>query len=200
MSTLIDIAAVVEDDLSLAVLERVIDSCGRRFRIVLPLVERGFGNIRRSIVKYRQASHVLPHFVLTDLDSGECAMDLRRRWSADNLPETMLFRVAVRETEAWLLADQGSFAAFAGIPAVKVPRAPDTLPDPKQTLINLVRRSRFRRLAAEVVPPVGSPVPIGPLYNERLSAFVREQWNPETAATCSPSLERTYRRLQTFLR
>jgi hypothetical protein len=200
MSTPIDIAVVTEDDLSLAVLERVINSCGRSFRITLPLVERGFGNIKRSIVKYRQASHVLPHVVLTDLDKSECAADLRNKWGAVNLPETMMFRVAVRETEAWLLADRKSFANFAGIPPSKLPAAPDTLLDPKQTLINLVRRSRFRRLAAELVPPVGSQVSIGPLYNERLAAFAREHWSPEAAVSCSPSLERTFRRLQTFLR
>lgn len=196
----IDIAVVVEDDLSLAVLGRVIDSSGREFRITRPFVERGFGNIKRSIDKYRQASRVLPHIVLTDLDNAECVVALRRAWDAETIPKTMLFRVAVRETEAWLLADQASFAEFAGIPIKKVPAWPDELADPKQTLVNLIRHSRRRRLAAELVPVQGSRVPIGPLYNERLSAFVRDVWDPEAAATCSPSLKRTIERLNGFLR
>jgi hypothetical protein len=200
VSTPIDIAVVVEDDLSLAVLERLIHSSGRPLQITLRLVERGFGNIRRSIVKYRQASHALPHVVLTDLDSGACAGELRREWGVEHLPDRMIFRVAVRETESWLLADQRAFAAFAGIPTVKVPATPDALVDPKQTLVNLVRRSRFRRLATELVPANGSVASIGPLYNERLSAFAREQWDPDAAASCSPSLARTRERLQTFLR
>ncbi len=195
-----DIAVVVEDDLSLAVLERIISSSSSSLRITRRLVERGFGNIKRSITKYRQASHVIPHVVLTDLDNAECAATLRRGWKAESLPETMLFRVAVRETEAWLLADQASFARFAGIPAKKVPLWPDALPDPKQALINLVRNSRSRRLAAELVPAQGSRVTIGPLYNERLAAFAREQWRPAAAAECSPSLHRTIDRLSSFLR
>jgi len=195
-----DVAIVVEDELSLAVLRRVIDYSPRKFRVTRTFVERGFGNIKRSIRKYSQASHVIPHIVLTDLDNAECVVEFRKAWAADNLPETMLFRVAVRETEAWLLADQTSFAEFAGIPVKKVPALPDTLADPKQTLVNLVRHSRSRRLASELVPPPGSRVPIGPLYNERLSAYVREHWNPEAALDCSPSLRRTIDRLGSFLR
>lgn len=180
MSTPIDIALVAEDELSFAVMECVLLRCGRSFRVTLPRIERGFGNIKRSVSKYRAASLVLPHIVLTDLDNGQCAASLREEWGAGagNLPPTMMFRVAVRETEAWVLADRRAFASFAGIPAIKIPQTPDAIDDPKRTLINLVRRSRSRRLAAELVPPAGSSVQIGPLYNERLVAFVRQQWDP----------------------
>lgn len=195
----LDIALVVEDDLSLALMERVLAGCDRPFRIVLPSVERGFGNIKRSVAKYRNASQVLPHVILTDLDSAPCATELRERWGAVNLPETMLFRVAVREVEAWLLADRSGFARFAGIPVVKLPAVPDDVADPKQVLINLVRRSRSRRLAAEIVPAVGSKAPVGPLYNERLIGFVREHWALQRALSHSPSLQRTLGRLAQFL-
>lgn len=200
MSTPIDIALVAEDELSFAVMERLLRQCGRPFRVALPRIERGFGNIKRSLDKYRNASSVLPHVVVTDLDNAECAVTLMKSWGAVNLPKRMMFRVAVRETEAWLLADRRAFATFAGVPLAKITQAPDMLPDPKQTLINLIRRSRFRRLAAEVVPAAGSSVPIGPLYNERLVAFLREQWDPTQALCNSPSLERTVIRLQQFLR
>lgn len=195
----LDIALVVEDELSRAVMERVLASTGRGYTIKLPLVERGFGNIRRSVAKYRNASHWLPHVILTDLDEVECAPTLRKQWGVAQLPDSMLFRVAVREAEAWLLADRHGFAAFAGISANKVTQQPEDLRDPKQTLINLVRRSRNRRLASELVPAVGSALPMGPLYNERLSAFARNDWNVNTAKTVSPSLLRTIDRLQTFL-
>ncbi|WP_162577967.1 DUF4276 family protein [Variovorax sp. PBS-H4] len=191
---------VAEDELSFAVMECILLRCGRTFRVILPKIERGFGNIKRSINKYREASLVLPHVVLTDLDNAECAASLREEWGAENLPPTMMFRVAVRETEAWVLADRQAFATFAGIPPIKIPQAPDTVDDPKRTLINLVRRSRSRRLAAELVPPAGSSVQIGPMYNERLVAFVRQQWDPLTALSNSPSLERTFTRLQQFMR
>ena len=195
----ISIAIVAEDELSMAVAERIVDASGRSFVVSRRLVERGFGNIKRSIKKYRQASHVVPHLVLADLDRTECPALLRRQWYAEDLPGSMLFRVAVREIESWILGDCSGFARFASIATNKVPVAPEILSDPKGVLIGLVRRSRNRRLAAEMVPAHGSSVPIGPLYNERLGSFVRDRWNLETAAGACPSLKRMQARLITFL-
>ena len=169
-------------------------------QVKLLKVERGFTVIRKSISKYRNASHVLPHVVLTDLDLAVCASELRAQWGVSQLPPAMLFRVAVREVEAWLLADRAGFAEFAGIAATKVTQQPESLRDAKQTLINLVRRSRNKRLASELVPPTGSAVSIGPLYNERLSAFARSGWDVTAAMASAPSLERTVARLHTFLK
>lgn len=199
MQEFVEIALVVEDELSRAVMERVLSSTGRGFTVKLPMVERGFGNIRRSVTKYRNASHWLPHVVLTDLDQAECPLALRQQWGVAQLPASMLFRVAVRETEAWLLADRLGFASFAGIAANKVTSQPEHLADPKQTLINLVRRSRNRRLTAELVPATGSALSIGPLYNERLGAFALHSWDVDAAKAASPSLNRTIDRLRTFL-
>lgn len=193
------IALVAEDELSMAVMERVVLSSGRPFVIARRLMERGFGNIKRSVQKYRQASYVLPHVVLTDLDNADCPASLRRAWGAVGLPDAMLFRVAVRETESWLLGDRNGFATFASVPKNKMPARPEDLPDPKAALLGLARRSRRRRLALELLPPQGSAVSIGPLYNERLSAFARDLWDIDSAATICPSLQRTRERLRTFL-
>jgi hypothetical protein len=195
-----DLAVVVEDDLSLAVLDRILSSSSRQFKITRPFVSRGFGNIKRSINTYRQASRIIPHIILTDLDNAICAASLIRDWKAENLPASMMLRVAVREVESWILADQESFSKFAKIPKKKIPLSPDLLADPKQTLVNLVRHSSSRRLAAEIVPAAGSRAQIGPLYNEKLSTFVLGQWDPVVAAASSPSLLRTRGRLETFLR
>jgi len=172
---------------------------GRPFLVGRRLVERGFGNIKRSIVKYRQASHVLPHVVLADLDNADCPATLRMQWGASDLPRSMLFRVAVREVESWLLGDCDGFSAFTSVPKNKVPQSPEQVANPKELLVNLVRRCRNRRLAAELVPRPGNSVPIGPLYNERLIAFVQSQWNVETATVACPSLQRARLRLGSFL-
>ena len=200
MAARLEIALVVEDALSLGLMERIMVHTGRSYSVLRPLVERGVGNIRKSVPKYLTASRALPHVVLVDLDQSACAVQLRQQWGLAALPKPLLFRVAVRESEAWVLADRDGFAAFAGIPVNKVPSAPESLADPKQELINLVRRSRNKRLAAEVVPAQGSAVSIGPLYNERLGQFVRECWDVDAAMTRSPSLARTFARLQTFLK
>lgn len=193
-----NIAVVVEDDLSLAVIEQVVGQSHQSIHIARALVERGFGNIKRSMEKYRNASNVIPHMVLTDLDQEECPIALRRAWGCENLPDTLIFRVAVREIEAWLLGDAEAFSIFAGIPSNKIPAAPETLADPKQVLINLIRRSRNRRLAAEIVPAQGSRVSIGPLYNERLCGFVKGQWRALVAAQRCESLARTIDSLKRY--
>ena len=200
MAQPLEIALVVEDVLSLVLMEKVLAHTGRGYTVLRPLVERGVGNMRKSVPKYLSASRALPHVVLVDLDQTPCAPQLRGQWGVATLPRSMLFRVAVREAEAWVLADQEGFARFAGIPINKISPAPESLADPKQALINLVRRSRNKRLAAELVPAQGSAVSIGPLYNERLGQFVRECWNVDTAMAHAPSLARTFDRLQTFLK
>jgi len=200
MSQSLEIALVVEDALSLAVMERLLTFSGRGFVVTRPLVTRGAGAIKNSIAKYRQASHALAHIVLTDLDEVTCPPSLLAQWGVTHIPPTMLFRVAVREVEAWILSDRAGFASFSGVAANKVPHQPESLRDPKQNLINLVRRSRNRRLATELVPPTGSSGPIGPLYNERLGAFARTDWNVAAAMANAPSLSRTMARLETFLK
>lgn len=193
------IVVVVEDELSLALMERIVASSGQRFSIARRLIERGFGNIKRSVGKYRSASAVIPHVILTDLDQARCAAFLLKEWGASDLPASMLFRVAVREVESWILGDRHGFASFASIAFNKMPQEPEGLIDPKQTLVNLVRRSRNRRLATEIVPAQSSRAQIGPLYNERLAQFVHQSWDLEAACAACPSLQRTRERISTFL-
>ena len=197
---MIPIALVAEDDLSMAVVKRVVLVSGQRFSVARTFVERGAGNIKRSVLKYKNSSHVFPHVVLTDLDAAMCPSALRTQWGAVDIPERMLFRVAVRETESWLLGDRVGFANFAGIPLNKMPVNPEALPDTKNALLGLVRRSRNRRLAAELVPPVGSCAHIGPLYNERLIPFVSDDWDIDAASANCPSLQRMRTRIEGFLR
>lgn len=194
------IALIVEDDLSLAVMQKILAFTDRGYTVLRPLVERGVDNIRLSLAKYRNASRALAHVVLVDLDTAPCAAALRAQWGLTTLPDAMLFRVAVREVEAWILADRAGFASFAGILPTKITQAPETLLNPKQALINLVRASHNSRLSKEIVPLQGTSMSKGPLYNERLGAFVREKWNVAAAMEAAPSLKRTVDRLKTFLK
>lgn len=200
MQRSLEVALVVEDVLSLYVMEKVMNHSERGYTVVRPLVERGVDNIRKSILKYRNASHALAHVVLADLDNAPCASSLRQEWGVAVLPDAMLFRVAVREVEAWLLADRTGFARFAGIPVSKVTHAPETLADPKQALINLVRQSRNRRLVSQLVPEQGTSMSKGPLYNELLGQFVRDRWDVAAAMERAPSLQRAVDRLKHFLK
>lgn len=131
-----------------------------------------------------------PWLVLRDLDHDEpCAGALVARL----LPEAatrMCFRIAVRETEAWLLADRDRIAAYLSVPASLVPSEPERLDDPKQALINLARKSRKRILREDLVPLEGSTAQVGPGYLAQVSEYVSGPWRPEVAARTSQSLAR----------
>ncbi|CAN5726255.1 hypothetical protein BH11PSE13_BH11PSE13_26850 [soil metagenome] len=198
-SRALDVALVVEDELSLAVMLKVLAFSERGYTVLRPLVERGVDNIRKSLTKYRNASRALAHVVVVDLDEAACAPLLRAQWGLVTLPDRMLFRVAVREVEAWLLADRAGFANFAGILPSKISQTPEALSDPKQALLNFVRSSRNRRLVQEIVPKQGTSMSKGRLYNERLGEFVRNEWDVATAMQAAPSLQRTVMRLKDFL-
>lgn len=194
------IVVAVEDELSASVIKKLIDHERPDIDIDRVINARGFGQLKVGIEKFCNASRTIPHVIMTDLDRYPCVMALRTNWRALHLPSSVLFRVAVRETEAWLLADREGLSQFLQIDLKKIPAMPEMENDPKQLLINLARRSRRRRLCEELVPEPGSVAPIGPYYNERLSQFVCETWDPEAARIIAPSLDRTLRRLSTFLR
>jgi hypothetical protein len=192
------VVLVVEDALSEAVMRRIITDAGDHLAVDRPIVTQGSGTMRRDMPKYRAASRAVPHIVVADLDQVRCAVDLRRQWQAMTIPDTMLFNVAVRETEAWLLADQEGVAVLLGIATNRVPRHADEERDPKRALVNLARRCRNRRLRDELVPAEGSVNQVGPVYTARMSSFVAGSWSVRRARTASPSLARAIDRIGAF--
>jgi hypothetical protein len=158
----------------------------------------GFGNIKNRLENFRNASNVIPHIVMTDLDTYSCPPDLLKDWCVGVLPARMLMRIAVREVESWLLADRSGIANLIKVPVVKIPSLPDELPDPKQVLLNLARHSRSRRFVSEFVPATGSKAKHGPAYNQHLSRFAAQDWDSSRAALASPSLQRSMRRIKEF--
>ncbi len=193
-----EVQLVVEGELDGAVLSKVVEQFGNGLSICRVLLMRGCEKIRSDIPRFKNASNVIPHVVLTDLDQNECAPSLMKAWGVDNNKENLLFRVAVREVEAWLLADREGFAKYLNLPVSKMPLYPELENDPKQTLLNLVRKCKKRRLVGELVPAAGSSASIGPLYNARMGEFVRDCWNIERAITNSDSLSRAVKRISTF--
>lgn len=197
MTILVVIA--IEDELSEAVLRKLIEFSGRDIVVDRAFNARGNSQLKNRIANFKSASHVLPHVVLTDLDRYPCAPELLDDWNAVNLPSRMLFRIAVREIESWLLADRAGIAEFLNVAVNKVPDNPEAEIDPKRTLINLARRSRRRRLSQELVPAQGSAAPIGPLYNSRMTEFVNTNWDIAAARGRAQSMDRALSRLSTFM-
>ena len=110
----------VEGNLDEAVAERLITLCGGQPGKVSP--KQGRPYVLEHIGGYNEgARYGGIWFVLVDLDlKPDCAPEL----VAEALPEPadgMCFRVAVREVEAWLLADRAGFAKWAGVRASLIP-------------------------------------------------------------------------------
>ncbi len=193
-----DCLLVVEDAPSEAVLRRLVSLAGHTLKVTTVFRAGGFGQIKSRIANFRNACHVVPHIVMTDLDTYPCVPDLLKDWKIGKLPDRMLMRVAVREVESWLLADRDGIAKLIQVPAVKIPAYPDELPDPKQVLLNLARKSKSRRFASEFVPADGSKAKHGPLYNQHLTAFADKLWDSRHAELASPSLKRAIHRIKEF--
>jgi hypothetical protein len=185
---------VVEDVIQEQVLRRVVATTkGLVVDRVHGLCGAGFvdANIRRYA---RAASHV-PFVIARDLDAAECAPALAARLLPERTHPGLLLAIAVREVEAWLIADRVSLASFLGAPGMD--RAdPESIADPKQFIVRAAAGSRSRNVRRDLVP-VGRAV-VGQLYNRRMVEFIRNHWRVEVAAKSAPSLGRLLTRLETF--
>ena len=102
----IPVNLATEDELSEAVLRRLLDHADRGYAIGTAYGRRGFGYLRRTITGWNRAAQFVPFIVLTDLDRRPCPTELIEDWLREARHPNLLLRVAVREVEAWLLADR----------------------------------------------------------------------------------------------
>ena len=111
----------IEDELSEAVLRRIIEHTGRGYAIGTAYGRSGFGYLKSTIGGWNRAAAGVPFVLLTDLDDFECPMALIEDWLAVPRSANLIFRVAVREVEAWLLADHTNFSRFLGVQETALP-------------------------------------------------------------------------------
>lgn len=193
----IPINIVFEDDLSDYVLTKILNSFGNKYHIGYTYNCHGNGDIKTNIRGYNEAAISTPFLVLTDLDRYPCPPELIADWIPFQTNANFIFRIAVKEVEAWLLADYESFSEFTGVSQKIFTRNPESLSDPKEYLINIARRSRKRELREDIVP-IDDQATIGPNYNGRLMEFVNEHWDIERAIQRSRSLEKAYNILENY--
>ena len=193
----IPINIVVEDELSEALCYKIMLSSSITYHIGATYGKCGYGYIRKKISGFNNAAKGTPFLVLADLEA-QCAPKQINEWL--NIPKhhNLLFRIAVREAESWLLADRSGFASFLNIKKELIPTNPDGINDPKKLLINLAKQSRRRTLRQAIVPISGRTARIGPDYNGQLSYFVSNMWNISEAMENSESLRRTVKALNKF--
>ncbi len=157
----------------------------------------GKAKLKKRINGYNNAAHHSLWFVLVDLDNEICAPELRNEWfSKISEAAYMCFTVAVREAEAWLLADRDSIAKFLYVAREKIPIDPEKIEKPKEFLVELARKSKAKSIREHIPPRPGSGRQVGPGYTKKLIDFVSKQWNIETARKNSNSLDRAIDRIK----
>lgn len=192
-----DIRYAVEGSTDEPLARRLIGTVGMNPRATL--IAGGKPKLDPKLPGYNAAARHSAWLVLRDLDhddAGSCVPDMVQKLLGGLPSGGMCFRIAVREAEAWLLADAGSFAQFFGVSKAKVPRDVESLSDPKQSLVNLCRGSRKRAIREGMVPRQGSRRDVGENYRIFVSEFVEDAWDPQQARLASASLHRALRALE----
>jgi len=194
------ISAAVEGILDEVVLRRLIEGLGAFPGSVYGKNGKSF--LLEKLNAYNQAARFVPWVILIDLDhDADCAPPFLQSCLPNPAPY-MSFRVAVREIEAWLLADRESLARFLSVGVSRIPHDPENLDSPKSTMVEIARHSRRRDVRENMVPRPGSGRKIGPAYTSLLIEFARDPengWRPNVAAKSSDSLNRCIHRLEQLI-
>lgn len=195
MTAQLHFALATEDELSESIGIRLIHEIANA-SVGLKLRRGGNGYLRSSMSKFSQISQNTPLLIITDLDNKPCASSLIADWKQGVTFSTgMVFRVAVREIESWILADRAGLADLFNLNENKIPCDPDSLADPKKALLDLAGLAP-RSIRNLLVKKQGAIASQGLGYNSILCNFVSSKWDPARAATCSNSLHKARCRLQ----
>lgn len=182
------VSGAVEGLLDDAVLRRMLREAGHDPGPIH--IKNGKSAVLEKLEGYNAAAGFMPWVVLVDLNGdADCAPT----FVAEHLQapaEQMLFRVAVRQVEAWLLADVVRFARFIGVSRARLPGNPESLANSKRAVVEIARYSKRRSVREEIVPNPASGRQVGPGYVASMIEFVQTSWNPEEAAARSDSLRR----------
>jgi len=135
------VALATEDELSEAVGLRLLEEALHRLHVGLLFRKGGSGYLRSNVSKWCALAKLQPLLLLTDLDRSRCPSALIPDWLGEySQPKDLVLRIAVREVEAWLLADHEAMRRLLGNKG-KFPVDPDALPDPKQRLLELAKHA-----------------------------------------------------------
>ncbi|WP_156034036.1 DUF4276 family protein [Aeromonas jandaei] len=180
-----------EDIISEVVLSKIVSQvCAGE--IVHRLGKTGCGDLMKNIPKYNQLAALHPVVLMLDLDTRACADEYVSSLCSKLNSKEPNFHiiVPVTEIESWLLSDKSTFSACLGINEKIIPSEPDKLIDPKQTIVNLAKKSKLRKIKSELPPAAGEKCPIGVSYNSILCDYVRDNWRIDVAKENSPSLKK----------
>jgi len=187
---------VYEDEMHRRVLGKIFEFTNIDQSEFVDVSHRGKDYIDNNLVKYAQASQRVKVVLLRDLDQDfPCAPSLLSGLlvgsAARYHPDNFIFRVAVREVEAWFVADKAHFGEFFRInPNLLNTVIPEAMVKPKSEMLQLIMRGRLgSRMKARFAQVGTAPIYPAAGYNQAMSEFV-EGWSVERAIRESNSLRR----------
>lgn len=192
----VTINGAVEGRLDETVLERLILHVGAD--IITIYVTGGKAKLLERLKNFNQAARHSPWIVLIDLDREPCPVEFKVQL-LPNPAGQMCFRIVVRQIEAWLMADPEHLAHFLEVPEKRIPLMPESLPDSKAALLEVIRSSKNKAIRNNMLPRPELSHKEGVAYTLRLTEFVStapKRWRPEVAAQNAPSLARAIRCLE----
>jgi hypothetical protein len=144
-------------------------------------------------VKFRN-----PVLALRDLDADAPCAPALVRLLVPNRSDRMLLRVAVCQSEAWLMADRDAYAKFCGIAVRHIPKEPELARNPKGLIQELGERGEAKNLNRHISDLRSLGVPMWGILGEWHAQFAEDYWDPIRAANSerSPSLSRAVLRLR----
>ncbi len=188
------ISVAVEGYLDEVVVRRICKEIEIEIGTVYP--QKGKHRLDSKLAGFNNAARFWPWLVLRDMDTdADCAPELLDKLLPNRAP-LMYFRVVVHQIEAWLLGDRNHVAEFLNIASSRVPAVPESLTNPKATLLLLAKASRSRAIREGLVPREGSGAVQGPEYAVLLGDFALRRWDLYKAADRCPSLAHCIKRLQ----
>jgi hypothetical protein len=195
---------VAEDILSETVLQAILSQARGKLKVAnrFPIKKgwehgigpSGYGYIKKNLRGFNAAAATTPFIVLVDADDRGCPPGTIVDWlsGATRHPQ-LIVRIAIREVEAWLLADRAALSDFLVVSEKCIPVQTARIKDPKRYIVRLAARSRRMAIRDQMCPAPNSRAKVGPYYNQTLRRFVRDFWDAARAATCSDSLLRAVR-------
>ena len=160
---------------------------------------RSLPKFATDLRRFNRAALFSPWLAVCDLDRDECAPARLKTYLPCPTPG-MCFRIAVRTSESWLMADRQAIADFLGVSMGLIPANPEDALRPKDLMIAVARRSRRRAIREGMVPTEGDSRRVGPEYTSMMAAYARDRWCPRRAAERAPSLQRALERCDSFAR
>jgi hypothetical protein len=189
----VPVSAAVEGIADEAVVKALLVGIGREVGTIY--VQGGKPRLLSKLAGFNAAAAHSPWIVLVDLDGdAQCASEFVAR----ELPapaSQMIFRVAVRQAEAWLMGDQVNLASYLKVARSRIPSDPEAVVDAKEAMVNIARNSRDRRVRGDMVPAPRSGRKAGPNYAGRLIEFATTHWSSAVAAERVESLSRCVHRI-----